>query len=57
MLFRSGFNNQGFGIDSDGQTGVAALVPILSAFGWIWSVIALFIGVGLIHILVKKGIG
>lgn len=52
-----GFNNQGFGIDSDGQTGVAALVPILSAFGWIWSVIALFIGVGLIHILVKKGIG
>lgn len=51
-----GFNNQGFGIDSDGQTGVAALVPILSAFGWIWSIIALFIGVGLIHILVKKGI-
>lgn len=52
-----GFNNQGFGIDSDGQVGVAALVPILSAFGWIWSIIALFIGVGLIHILVKKGIG
>lgn len=52
-----GFNNQGFGIDSDGQTGVAVLVPILSAFGWIWSIIALFIGVGLIHILVKKGIG
>lgn len=52
-----GFNNQGFGIDSDGQTGVAALVPILSSFGWIWSIIALFIGVGLIHILVKKGIG
>lgn len=52
-----GFNNQGFGIDSDGQTGVAALVPILSAFGWIWPIIALFIGVGLIHILVKKGIG
>lgn len=52
-----GFNNQGFGLDSDGQTGVAALVPILSAFGWIWSIIALFIGVGLIHILVKKGIG
>lgn len=52
-----GFNNQGFGIDSDGQAGVAALVPILSAFGWIWSIIALFIGVGLIHILVKKGIG
>lgn len=52
-----GFNNQGFGIDSDGQTGVASLVPILSVFGWIWSVIALFIGVGLIHILVKKGIG
>lgn len=51
-----GFNNQGFGIDSDGQTGVAALVPILSAFGWIWSIIALFIGVGLVHILVKKGI-
>lgn len=52
-----GFNNQGFGIDFDGQTGVAALVPILSAFSWIWSIIALFIGVGLIHILVKKGIG
>lgn len=52
-----GFNNQGFGIDSDGQIGVAALVPILSAFGWIWSIIALFIGVGLIRILVEKGIG
>lgn len=52
-----GFDNQGYGIDADGQAGVAALVPILSAFGWIWSVIALFIGVGVIHILVKKGIG
>ena len=52
-----GFDNQGYGIDADGQAGVAALVPILSAFGWISSVIALFIGVGVIHILVKKGIG
>ncbi len=51
------FDNKGFGIDSDGQTGLAGLMPIFSAFGWIFEIIALFIGVGLVHIFVKKGIG
>lgn len=50
-----GFDNQGYGIDGDGQAGLAALVPIFGAFSWIFSVIAIFIGVGIINLLVKKG--
>lgn len=51
-----GFNNQGFGIDDDGQVGVAALVPVLTTFSWVFSVLAIFIGVGIINLLVKKGL-
>lgn len=50
-----GFDNQGYGIDGDGQAGLAALVPIFGAFTWIFSVIGIFIGVGIINLLVKKG--
>ena len=51
-----GFDNQGYGIDSDGQAGVAALVPVLTSFSWIFQIIAIFIGVGVINLLVKKGL-
>lgn len=50
-----GFDNQGYGIDGDGQAGLAALLPIFGSFSWIFSVIAIFIGVGIINLLVKKG--
>lgn len=51
-----GFDNQGYGIDGDGQAGLAALVPIFGSFSWIFSVIAIFVGVGIINLLVKKGL-
>ena len=51
-----GFDNQGYGIDSDGQAGVAALVPVLTSFSFIFQIIAIFIGVGVINLLVKKGL-
>ena len=51
-----GFDNQGYGIDSDGQAGVAVLVPVLTSFSWIFQIIAIFIGVGVINLLVKKGL-
>lgn len=51
-----GFSDQGYGIDGDGQAGLAALVPIFGVFSWIFSVIAIFVGVGIINLLVKKGL-
>ena len=50
------FDNQGYGIDSDGQTGLSALAPVFGAVPWIFQIIGIFIGVGIINLLVKKGL-
>lgn len=50
-----GFNNEGFGIDSDGQAGLAAILPILSAFSFILSILGIFIGLGVLGVIIKKG--
>ena len=50
-----GFNNDGFGIDSDGQAGLAAILPILSAFGFVLSILGIFIGLGVLGVIIKKG--
>lgn len=50
-----GFNNEGFGIDSDGQVGLAAILPILSAFSFVLSILGIFIGLGVLGVIIKKG--
>lgn len=51
-----GFNNDGFGIDSEGQTGLTAILPIFTAFSFILSVLGIFVGLGVLKIIIKKGL-
>lgn len=51
-----GFNNEGFGIDADGQTGLTAILPIFTAFSFILSVLGIFVGLGVLKIIIKKGL-
>lgn len=50
-----GFNQQGVGIDSDGQTGMSAILPFFTTFSFILQIIGIFIGTGILKVLVKKG--
>lgn len=50
------FNNDGFGIDSDGQIGLSAILPIFTAFSFILSVLGIFVGLGVLKIIIKKGL-
>lgn len=51
-----GFNNDGFGIEADGQTGLTAILPIFTAFSFILSVLGIFVGLGVLKIIIKKGL-
>lgn len=51
-----GFNNDGFGIDVDGQTGLSAILPIFTAFSFILSVLGIFVGLGVLKTIIKKGL-
>lgn len=51
-----GFNNDGYGIDADGQTGLTAILPIFTAFSFILSVLGIFVGLGVLKIIIKKGL-
>lgn len=50
------FNNEGFGIEADGQTGLTAILPIFTAFSFILSVLGIFVGLGVLKIIIKKGL-
>lgn len=51
-----GFYNEGFGIEADGQTGLTAILPIFTAFSFILSVLGIFVGLGVLKIIIKKGL-
>ena len=51
-----GFNNDGFGIEADGHTGLTAILPIFTAFSFILSVLGIFVGLGVLKIIIKKGL-
>lgn len=51
-----GFNNEGFGIEADGQTGLTAILPIFASFSFILSVLGIFVGLGVLKIIIKKGL-
>ena len=50
------FDNQGYGIESDGQTGLSAILPIFTTFSFILSVLGIFIGLGVLKVIIKKGL-
>ena len=50
------FDNEGYGIDADGQTGLVAILPIFSAFTFILSVLGIFVGLGVLKVIIKKGL-
>lgn len=50
------FNNEGFGIEADGQTGLTSILPIFTAFSFILSVLGIFVGLGVLKIIIKKGL-
>lgn len=51
-----GFNNEGYGIEADGQTGLTAILPIFTAFSFILSVLGIFVGLGVLKVIIKKGL-
>lgn len=51
-----GFNNESFGIEADGQTGLTAILPIFASFSFILSVLGIFVGLGVLKIIIKKGL-
>lgn len=51
-----GWTSDSSGIDADTQLGLASILPILSGFGFIFSVMGLVIGLGVFMLIVKKGL-
>lgn len=50
------FDNQGYGIESDGQAGLSAILPIFTTFSFVLSVLGIFIGLGILKVIIKKGL-
>lgn len=50
------FNNQGYGITEEGQAGLEAVIPVFSAFSFIFSILAIFIGLGVLGVVIRKGL-
>lgn len=51
-----GFANANTGIDSDAQTGLAAILPVFTAFSFMFSILGIFIGLGLFMLIIRKGL-
>lgn len=50
------FSSTDAGIDADAQTGLAAILPILGAFSFIFQILGIFIGLGILNIIIRKGL-
>lgn len=48
-------SDDGFGISDDAQTGLMAVMPIFSAFSFVFSILAFFIGLGILGIIIRRG--
>lgn len=48
-------SDDGYGISDDGQTGLMAIMPVFSAFGFVFSILAFFIGLGILGIIIRRG--
>lgn len=43
------------GIDDDAQSGLAAVLPFLSAFSFVFQILGIVIGLGIFRVIIKKG--
>lgn len=48
-------SDDGYGISDDGQTGLMAIMPVFSAFSFVFSILAFFIGLGILGIIIRRG--
>lgn len=48
-------SDDGFGISDDAQTGLMAIMPVFSAFSFVFSILAFFIGLGVLGIIIRRG--
>lgn len=51
-----GWTSDSSGIDADAQTGLAAILPVFTAFSFVFSVLGIFIGLGVFMLIIKKGL-
>lgn len=48
-------SDDGYGISDDGQSGLMAIMPVFSAFSFVFSILAFFIGLGVLGIIIRRG--
>ena len=51
-----GFASDSNGIDDNAVTGLASLLPVFSAFSFIFSVLGIFVGLGIFLLIIRKGL-
>lgn len=51
-----GFASDSNGIDDDAVTGLASLLPVFSAFSFVFSVLGIFVGLGIFLLIIRKGL-
>lgn len=51
-----GFASDSNGIDADAVTGLASLLSVFSAFSFVFSVLGIFVGLGIFLLIVRKGL-
>lgn len=51
-----GFASDSNGIDDNAVTGLASLLPVFSAFGFVFSVLGIFVGLGIFLLIIRKGL-
>lgn len=51
-----GFVSDSNGIDDNAVTGLASLLPVFSAFSFVFSVLGIFVGLGIFLLIIRKGL-
>lgn len=51
-----GFASDSNGIDDDAVSGLASLLPVFSAFSFVFSVLGIFVGLGIFLLIIRKGL-
>lgn len=51
-----GWTSDSSGIDADAQLGLVGILPVFTAFSFIFSILGIFIGLGVFILIIKKGL-
>lgn len=51
-----GFASDSNGLDDNAVTGLASLLPVFSAFSFVFSVLGIFVGLGIFLLIIRKGL-